>query len=98
MTYPDSNLIQLKWKPFPDAKDYYYAYAEIDSYWNTVSYYVHKLPDTHPVEEYRNQWTADVGGCTLFEYRPSKIPIFFDSIEDAQIACQRDFSALRKRG
>lgn len=89
------NKTKLDWKPFPDSKNYFYAYEDVDG--NRVAYYVHTYPDNHPIEEYRSRWTADVCAKTLCEYRPAKTPIFFDSLKDAQAACQRDLSALRKR-
>lgn len=86
---------KLTWNPFLNSKNYLYAYEDVGG--KRVAYYVHTLSDTHPIEEYRNRWTADVSGVTLYEYRPAKTPIFFDSLEDAQAACERDLSTLRER-
>ncbi len=48
----------MTWKPFPSAKDYFYAYNKVVDH--HVSYYVHTYPDNHLIEEYRSRWTADV--------------------------------------
>ncbi|BBA65603.1 predicted ORF [Xanthomonas phage XacN1] len=89
-------MTELVWKPlYPNSGTYLYAYADVMG--NKVAYYVHTLSDTHPIEEYRHRWTADVNGCTLFEYRPALTPIFHDSLEDAKAACERDLVRLRER-
>lgn len=79
----------LDWKPFPYCK--HNIYADGDSFvdHNRIRYYVSKTND--------NRWTPDINGCTLFEYRPSKAPIFFDTKEEAIAACERDLIALQIR-
>jgi hypothetical protein len=85
----------LQWKQFLTCLNNVYADAVVDG--NSLTYYVSESSNQHPIPEYRNKWTADINGCTLYEYRPAKTPIFFPSKEEAHQACERDLIALHER-